>query len=133
MADDLSASGDAANNILDGLQLRSRDLEQTAKRFSSTMSQAFTSSIAGGRDFDGVLKSLTLRLSDLALKMAFKPLPSRTTSCLVPESRGAILTRESEEALWQTFFTAAPAQRREFEPSSKRRKRRPAVSPAGTA
>jgi hypothetical protein len=53
--------------------------------------------------------------------------------CLVPESRGAILTRESEEALWQTFFTAAPAQRREFEPSSKRRKRRPAVSPAGTA
>jgi phage-related minor tail protein len=74
MADDLSASGDAANNILDGLQLRSRDLEQTAKRFSSTMSQAFTSSIAGGRDFDGVLKSLTLRLSDLALKMAFKPL-----------------------------------------------------------
>jgi hypothetical protein len=34
-------------------------------------------------------------------------------------SRGAILTRESEEALWQTFFAAAPAQRREFEPSSR--------------
>jgi len=54
----------------------------------------------------------------------------RWLKCSVPESRGAILTRESEEALWQTFFTAAPAQRREFEPSSKRRKRRPVSSPA---
>src|SRR5258705_1121558 len=53
--------------------------------------------------------------------------------CLVPESRGAILTRQSEGALWQTFFTAAPVQRREFDPSSKRRKRRPVVSPVVTA
>src|SRR5258706_5355892 len=59
---------------------------------------------------------------------------SRTEArCLVPESRGAILTRESEGALWQTFFTAAPVQRREFDPSSKRRKRRPVVSPVVTA
>jgi len=34
--------------------------------------------------------------------------------CLVPESHDAILSRDSEEALWQTFFTAAPAQRREL-------------------
>jgi len=59
--------------------------------------------------------------------------PYAGPSCSVPESRGAILTRESEEALWQTFFTAAPAQRREFEPSSKRRKRRPVTSPAAMA
>ena len=44
---------------------------------------------------------------------------------MVPESRGA-LSRDEEDALWQEFFTAAPAQHREFEPSSKRRKRRPA-------
>jgi phage-related minor tail protein len=74
MADELTSSGDAATNILDGLTLRTRDLEQTATRFSRTMSQAFTSSITGGRDFDSVLKSLGLRLSDLALKMALKPL-----------------------------------------------------------
>src|SRR4051812_49020707 len=45
--------------------------------------------------------------------------------CGVPESRGA-LSRDEEDALWQEFYTAAPAQRREFEPSSKRRKKRPA-------
>jgi Transposase DDE domain len=45
--------------------------------------------------------------------------------CAVPESRGA-LSRDEEDVLWQEFYTAAPAQRREFEPSSKRRKKRPA-------
>ena len=49
------------------------------------------------------------------------------TRCLVPGSRDATLTREGEEALWQQFFTAQPEQRREFEPSSKRRKKRPAA------
>ena len=48
----------------------------------------------------------------------------------VPECRDAILTRELEDALGQSFFAAAPAQRREFEPNSKRRKRRPASSPS---
>jgi hypothetical protein len=33
------------------------------------------------------------------------------------------------EAPWQAFFTGAPERRREFEPSSKRRKRRPVSSP----
>ena len=33
------------------------------------------------------------------------------------------LSREEEDALWQQVFTAQPARRREFEPSSKRRKR----------
>src|SRR4051794_23029205 len=47
--------------------------------------------------------------------------------CVVPESRGA-LSRDEEDALWQEFYTAAPAQRRVFEPSSKRRKKRPASS-----
>ena len=46
--------------------------------------------------------------------------------CVVPECSGAssALTRQGEKALWQAFFTAAPEQRREFEPNSKRRKRR---------
>src|SRR5829696_7402590 len=53
--------------------------------------------------------------------------------CLVPESGGAFLTREGEDALWQQVVMVQPARRREFEPSSKRRKRRPASSPPGTA
>ena len=52
--------------------------------------------------------------------------------CLVPESRDATLTREAEEALWQSVFTAQPERRREFEPSSKRRKRRAAPWPSAT-
>jgi phage-related minor tail protein len=74
MADDLSTSADATSSVVDGLQPRLRDLEQTAKHFSSAMTQAFSKSITGGRDFDSVLKSLGLRLSDMALKMALKPL-----------------------------------------------------------
>jgi len=53
--------------------------------------------------------------------------------CLVPESRDATLTREGEEALWQAVFTVQPEQRREFEPSSKRRKKRPAPWHSATA
>ncbi len=55
--------------------------------------------------------------------------------CSVPECDGArlSLTRQDEDALWQAFFTAAPERRREFEPNSKRRKRRPVSSPVNTA
>jgi hypothetical protein len=42
-----------------------------------------------------------------------------------PEVSGAF-SREQEDALWQRVFTAQPARRRKFEPSSKHRKRRPA-------
>src|SRR3982751_4839705 len=49
----------------------------------------------------------------------------RPTRCVVPECRGA-LSRDEEDALWQEFYTAAPARRRAFEPTSKRRKKRPA-------
>jgi hypothetical protein len=52
--------------------------------------------------------------------------------CVVPEYRGALISREGEDALWQQVFTAQPARRREFEPSSKRRKKRPAPWPPAT-
>jgi MFS family permease len=57
---------------------------------------------------------------------------SYAASCLVPESRDATLTRDGEEALWQAVFMAAPERHREFEPSSKRRKRRAAPWPGAT-
>lgn len=41
---------------------------------------------------------------------------------MVPQSPDVILFPEEEKTLWQTCFTAAPAQRRAFEPSSKGRK-----------
>ena len=58
--------------------------------------------------------------------------PWATAPCVVPGCRGAS-SREQEDALWHQVFTAQPARRREFEPSSKRRKRRPAPWPPATA
>ena len=54
------------------------------------------------------------------------------TRCAVPECGGAF-SRDQEDALWQQVFTAQPERRREFEPNSKRRKRRPAPSLPSTA
>ena len=51
---------------------------------------------------------------------------------MVPESRDATLTREAEESLWQAVFPVQPEQRREFEPSFKRRKRRAATWPSAS-
>jgi len=58
-----------------------------------------------------------------------------SAKCAVPDFDGAssILSRQEEDALWQVFFTAAPARRRVFEPSSKRRKRAPGPLPPSTA
>jgi hypothetical protein len=56
---------------------------------------------------------------------------SSDARCVVSESDGAssILNRQEEDALWEAFLTAAPARRRVFEPSSKRRKRAPGPLP----
>lgn len=45
-----------------------------ASAFSRAMTGAFRASVVGGKQFDDVLKSLTLRLSDMAVRLAFKPL-----------------------------------------------------------
>lgn len=71
MADDDILSTGAT---LDSLALRTRDLESSANGFARAMTRAFTSSVIGGKQFDDVLKSLTLRISDMAVKFAFKPL-----------------------------------------------------------
>jgi phage-related minor tail protein len=74
MADDDIARMTDTADMLDALSLRTRELEVSANSFARAMTRAFTSSVSGGRQFDDVLKSLTLRISDLAVRMAFKPL-----------------------------------------------------------
>jgi hypothetical protein len=58
----------------------------------------------------------------------------RPAGCAVPECDGAllILGRQEKDALWEVFFTAAPARRRVFEPNSKRRKKAPGPLPPAT-
>ena len=76
------SSGDDLSLTLNTLGLRTRDLALGAGAFSRAMTSAFSASVVGGKQFDDVLKSLTLRLSDLAVRMAFKPLESSLSSGL---------------------------------------------------
>jgi phage-related minor tail protein len=72
MADDAIDAG-ALPDTFDSLALRTRDLELGANSFARAMTGAFARSVAGGRQFDDVLKSLYLRLSDLSVRLALQP------------------------------------------------------------
>ncbi|WP_445487297.1 phage tail tape measure protein [Rhodopseudomonas sp. RCAM05734] len=52
---------------------QTKALASGAATFAKAMTQAFATSVISGKQFDDVLKSLTLKMSDLALKAAFKP------------------------------------------------------------
>src|SRR6195256_6739927 len=70
----------STSSTLDGLTLKTKDLTAGAAAFSRAMTQAFSASVTGGKQFDDVLKSLGLRISDLAVRLAFKPLEKSLTS-----------------------------------------------------
>lgn len=79
MADDDILSTGAT---LDSLTLKTRDLESSANGFARAMTRAFATSVTGGKQFDDVLKSLALKLSDMAVKLAFKPLEKSLSGSL---------------------------------------------------
>jgi phage-related minor tail protein len=70
----------SASSTLDGLSLKTKDLTAGAGGFARAMTQAFSASVTGGKQFDDVLKSLGLRISDLAVRLAFKPLEKSLTT-----------------------------------------------------
>jgi lambda family phage tail tape measure protein len=70
----------STSSTLDGLNLKTKDLTASASGFARAMTQAFSASVTGGKQFDDVLKSLGLRISDLAVRLAFKPLEKSLTS-----------------------------------------------------
>jgi phage-related minor tail protein len=78
MADSTDLLG--TSSTLDGLSLKTKDLTASAGGFARAMTQAFSASVTGGKQFDDVLKSLGLRISDLAVRLAFKPLEKSLTS-----------------------------------------------------
>jgi len=57
-----------------------RDINRSATQFGRALSGAFAQGVTGSRGLDDVLKSLYLRLSDIALRLAFKPLENALTS-----------------------------------------------------
>jgi phage-related minor tail protein len=75
MADDLDDDKmEARARAADALGVKVRDLEIGANGFARAMTRAFASAATSGRQFDDILKSLALRLSDLAVRAAFRPL-----------------------------------------------------------
>jgi phage-related minor tail protein len=78
MADSTDLLG--ASSTLDSLSLKTKDLTASAGGFARAMTQAFSASVTGGKQFDEVLKSLGLRISDLAVRLAFKPLEKSLTA-----------------------------------------------------
>ena len=71
----VSSASVAANdlsNTLDLVQSKTDKLTLNVGSFASAMTRAFTQAVSGGKQFDDVLKSLALKLSDLAVKSAFK-------------------------------------------------------------
>lgn len=71
---DTTATGTELPGVLDGLTARTRELESGANAFARAMTQAFSRAVIDGKRFEDVLKGLVLRLSNLAVRLAFKPL-----------------------------------------------------------
>lgn len=67
-------AGDEFSAVTEQAAASVRGLEASANGFARAMTQAFSRAIVDGRRFDDVLKSLALRLSNMAVKAAFKPL-----------------------------------------------------------
>jgi phage-related minor tail protein len=68
------ASGAELPGTLDRIESKTDRLSLSASSFASAMTRAFAQAATGGKQFDDVLKSLALRLSNLAVQQALKPL-----------------------------------------------------------
>lgn len=80
--DDAIVRAAELSHAFDDLQVRTNNLAIGANSFARAMSQAFTQSVVGGKQFDDVLKSLALRISNMAVAAAFRPLASGLASGL---------------------------------------------------
>jgi len=81
MVDDI-ASFDEIERAYDRIAARQFELEKNAERFSTSMASAFARSVTSGRTFEDTLRNLALRLSDLALSAALKPIAASLTDGL---------------------------------------------------
>jgi hypothetical protein len=67
-------SGGELIETYEKLDDRTQSLARGANSFATAMTRAFSTSVAGGKQLDDVLKTLALRLSDLSLRLALQPL-----------------------------------------------------------
>jgi|RhiMethySRZTD1v2_1073278.scaffolds.fasta_scaffold1095622_2 phage-related minor tail protein len=75
------------------LEAQLAEVSKAGARFSSALSQSFVDLALKGRSFGDVLRSLALRLSEIALKAAFKPLTDSIGNALAGLVGGAAFAR----------------------------------------
>src|SRR5581483_12315597 len=61
-------------DVLGKVDASTQGLDRTTQNYARTIAQAFTGAVAGGKKFDDVLKSLALRLSNMAVQASIKPI-----------------------------------------------------------
>jgi phage-related minor tail protein len=99
--------GDLAGTI-GNLRTRTRSLAADANAFARAMTSAFANSVTGAKGFDTVLKSLALRLSDLSLQMALRPVTNTLASGLTGLFNGLFGSSPSSTDLMKLMNTAQP-------------------------
>ncbi|MEW6451156.1 MAG: phage tail tape measure protein [Pseudomonadota bacterium] len=77
MAEDEIGSSEKLGNIFDLNNKKLGALASTAASFAKVMTTAFMQSANSGKQFDEVLKSLALRMSDNAVNSAFQSITSK--------------------------------------------------------
>jgi phage-related minor tail protein len=75
------------------LEAQLAEVSKAGTRFSNALSQSFVDLALKGRSFGDVLRSLALRLSEIALKAAFKPLTDSFGNALAGLVSGAAFAR----------------------------------------
>jgi phage-related minor tail protein len=80
MADDLIGGGEGSGSSarfargMDNINESTGKASSGANAFAKAITSAFAQGVTGAKSFDSVLKSLALRLSNLSVSMALKPL-----------------------------------------------------------
>jgi phage-related minor tail protein len=77
-----SGVGGNLAGTIDSLQTRTRGLAADANAFARAMTSAFARSAVSGKSFDDTLKALALRLSDLSVQAALRPVTNALGSGL---------------------------------------------------
>ena len=113
MADDgcdpgIGTGGADLSGTLGGLQMRTRGLAADANAFARAMTTAFARSAVSGKSFDDTLKSLALRLSDLSVRLALRPVTNALGGGLTGLFGGLFGTPANDTDLLKAMNTAQP-------------------------
>lgn len=111
MADDDLGTGGGGSDLsstIGGLQTRTRGLAADANAFARAMTTAFARAAVSGKSFDDTLKSLALRLSDLSVQMALRPVTSALGGGLTSLFGGLFGPSQNNTDLLKAMNTAQP-------------------------